>query len=88
MIDLHIGRQTYDFDCGAKALQTVMAYYGVDVREDELMETLGTGTQGTETRVPGQGVWRVDSAGSETNGRVWTPRDCPCTSLGGPLHDT
>lgn len=47
MIDLHIGRQTYDFDCGAKALQTVMAYYGVDVREDELMETLGTGTQGT-----------------------------------------
>ena len=47
MIDLHIGRQTFDFDCGAKALQTVMAYYGVEVREDELMAALGTGEQGT-----------------------------------------
>ncbi|MBN2180143.1 MAG: C39 family peptidase [Deltaproteobacteria bacterium] len=47
MIELHIGRQTFDFDCGAKALQTVMAYYGVDVREDELMEALGTGEEGT-----------------------------------------
>lgn len=47
MIDLHIGRQTFDFDCGAKALQTVMAYYGVEVREDELMEKLGTGAEGT-----------------------------------------
>ncbi len=47
MIDLHIGRQTFDFDCGAKALQTVLAYYGVDVREDELMAALGTGKEGT-----------------------------------------
>ncbi|MBN2062876.1 MAG: C39 family peptidase [Deltaproteobacteria bacterium] len=47
MIDLHVTRQTFDFDCGAKALQTVMAYYGVEVREDELMETLGTGEDGT-----------------------------------------
>jgi len=47
MIDLHTGRQTFDFDCGAKALQLVMAYYGVEVREDELMEALGTGKEGT-----------------------------------------
>ena len=47
MIELHIGRQTFDFDCGAKALQTVLAYYGVDVREEELMEVLGTGEEGT-----------------------------------------
>ena len=47
MIDLHIGRQTFDFDCGAKALQTVMAYYGVEVRQDELMGDLGTGEEGT-----------------------------------------
>ncbi|MFH1940927.1 MAG: cysteine peptidase family C39 domain-containing protein [bacterium] len=47
MINLHIGRQTFDFDCGAKALQTVMAYYGVDVREDELIQELGTGKDGT-----------------------------------------
>jgi predicted double-glycine peptidase len=47
MINLHFGRQTFDFDCGAKALQTVMAYYGVDIREDELMKELGTGKDGT-----------------------------------------
>jgi len=40
MIDLPIGRQTFDFDCGAKALQLVMAYYGVDIREDELIKEL------------------------------------------------
>jgi len=46
MINLHIGRQTFDFDCGAKALQTVMAYYGIDIREDELFKELGTGKDG------------------------------------------
>ena len=43
MINLHGGRQTFDFDCGPKALQVVMAYYGVEVREDELIVALGTG---------------------------------------------
>ena len=47
MINLHSGRQTFDFDCGPKALQTVMAYYGVEVREDELIEALGAGEDGT-----------------------------------------
>lgn len=47
MINLHIGRQTSDYDCGAMALQLVMAYYGVDVRGDRLMEALGTGKDGT-----------------------------------------
>jgi predicted double-glycine peptidase len=49
MIELHIGRQTFDFDCGAKALQTVMAYYGVDVREDELIKELKTTLEGTRS---------------------------------------
>lgn len=43
MINLHSGRQVFDFDCGAAALQIVMAYYGVEVRADELMAALGTG---------------------------------------------
>ena len=47
MIELPIGRQTFDFDCGAKALQLVMAYYGVDVREDELMAELKVDSHGT-----------------------------------------
>ena len=40
MIDIPGGRQTFDFDCGAKALQLVMAYYGIDIREDELIKEL------------------------------------------------
>jgi len=47
MINLHIGRQTFDFDCGVKALQIVIAYYGIDIREDELIKELGTGKDGT-----------------------------------------
>ncbi len=47
MINLKIARQTFDFDCGAKVLQTVMAYYGVEVREDELMKELHTNSDGT-----------------------------------------
>jgi predicted double-glycine peptidase len=37
VIELPIGRQTFDFDCGAKALQIVMAYYGMDISEGDLM---------------------------------------------------
>lgn len=47
MIDLHIGKQTCDYDCGVQALQTVMNYYGVEVDSDELKKTLGTSEQGT-----------------------------------------
>lgn len=47
MIDLHIGKQIYDYDCGAQALQTVMHYYGVDIGGDELMDALCTSEEGT-----------------------------------------
>ncbi|HOP46319.1 MAG TPA: cysteine peptidase family C39 domain-containing protein [Desulfobacteraceae bacterium] len=47
MLNMHSGRQTFEYDCGAKALQTVMAYYGIDIREDELIRELGTGKDGT-----------------------------------------
>jgi predicted double-glycine peptidase len=43
VIELPIGRQTFDFDCGAKALQIVMAYYGTDISEGDLM-TVYTGS--------------------------------------------
>lgn len=42
MIDLHIGKQIYDYDCGVQALLNVMTYYGTEVDRDELMLTLGT----------------------------------------------
>jgi predicted double-glycine peptidase len=50
VIDLPIGRQTFDFDCGAKALQLVMAYYGIDIREDELMKELKPDRDGTPVK--------------------------------------
>ena len=46
-IDLPSGRQSFDFDCGAQALQMVFAYFGMDVREGELWESLQVGNQGT-----------------------------------------
>lgn len=55
LIDLHIGRQTYDYDCGAQALQSLMHYYGTEIRGDALMEALGTSEEGT----PPQALVRV-----------------------------
>ena len=35
-------RQTYNFDCGVTVLQQVLIYYGIEKREDELIELLNT----------------------------------------------
>lgn len=44
-------RQTFNYDCGASALQAVMVYYGVEMREDILMREAGTTKQyGTPVR--------------------------------------
>ncbi|HAS27625.1 MAG TPA: hypothetical protein DCR59_00215 [Dehalococcoidia bacterium] len=50
IIDLPGGRQTFDFDCGATALQLVMAYYGIEVRSDELYSKLLINSDGTPIR--------------------------------------
>ncbi len=50
MIDLPSGRQAFDFDCGAKALQLVIAYYGIDTREDDLMQQLKCSSRGTPVK--------------------------------------
>jgi len=42
ILDVPTTRQTFDYDCGAKALQTLFAYYGIDIRQDHLMEALKT----------------------------------------------
>jgi predicted double-glycine peptidase len=47
LIDLPTGRQSFDFDCGPKALQLVMAYYGLDFAEGELIEELKSSSEGT-----------------------------------------
>jgi len=47
MINIPSGIQTFDFDCGAKALQLIMAYYGIEKREDELISDLKSDKDGT-----------------------------------------
>lgn len=48
-IDFPQVRQATDYSCGAAALQVVLAYYGLDFREDELKEILKTNPEsGTE----------------------------------------
>ncbi|MDY0060213.1 MAG: N-formylglutamate amidohydrolase [Myxococcota bacterium] len=51
VLEIHNLRQTFDFDCGAKALQTLFAYYGVDLREDALLRELEVDeTHGTDVQ--------------------------------------
>jgi ABC-type bacteriocin/lantibiotic exporter with double-glycine peptidase domain len=40
-------KQTYDCDCGAKAAQGILAYYGIDVMEDKIMKIAKTTKAGT-----------------------------------------
>lgn len=35
-------RQTYEYDCGAKSLQAVLAYYGIEIREEILIKMAKT----------------------------------------------
>lgn len=35
-------RQVYSYDCGANALQSILTYYGYDLREEEIMKMAGT----------------------------------------------
>lgn len=46
-------RQTYTYDCGACALESILAYYGVEVREEFLMKEART------TKRDGTGVHRM-----------------------------
>lgn len=74
MIDLHNMRQTYDFDCGVKALQAVMVYYGVEERADALYEALDADDRhGTSV---GKMIEVAESRGFQVvAGQNWTLED-------------
>ena len=35
-------KQSYDYDCGAKAVQAVLSYYSIKTKESDLIDQLGT----------------------------------------------
>jgi len=39
------GRQFYNYDCGANAMQSVLHYYGIEVREDKIVKIAKTTKQ-------------------------------------------
>jgi len=47
ILEFPILRQTYNYDCGAKAIQSVLVYYGIDVNEGNIMELANTNKWGT-----------------------------------------
>lgn len=40
-------RQTYEYDCGAKALQALFIFYGQDLNEEDIMKKAQTSRKGT-----------------------------------------
>lgn len=55
ILDFPEHRQIYDYDCGASALTTVLAYYGIDEREDQIWKIADITKAGTDPR----GILRV-----------------------------
>jgi ABC-type bacteriocin/lantibiotic exporter with double-glycine peptidase domain len=47
LLDFPEARQATGFDCGAAAIQALLFYYGVEAREDYLVEALGSKDEGT-----------------------------------------
>jgi predicted double-glycine peptidase len=47
IIDFPEFRQTFEYDCGANALQSVLAFYGINVREEVLIKQVGTTEKGS-----------------------------------------
>ncbi len=47
LLDFPVLRQTYNYDCGAKALQSVLVYYGIEIREDKIINFAHTNRDGT-----------------------------------------
>jgi ABC-type bacteriocin/lantibiotic exporter with double-glycine peptidase domain len=64
--------QTYCYDCGAKALQAVLVYYGIEIREDNIIKFAGTTKDGTSI----QGIIKVATKyGLKTVSRQMTIND-------------
>lgn len=47
LLDVPHVQQAYEFDCGASALQAVLNYYGIEVREELVIDAAGTDPTGT-----------------------------------------
>lgn len=43
-------RQISEFDCGANALQSVLAYYGIEINEEEILKEAKTSQKGTSVQ--------------------------------------
>lgn len=47
ILEFPLLRQAYNYDCGATAVQSVLDYYGVDAKEQSVMEIANTKRSGT-----------------------------------------
>lgn len=47
ILDFPVLRQTFSYDCGAKAIQAVLVYYGIEIREDKIIKSARTCEEGT-----------------------------------------
>lgn len=65
-------RQTYNYDCGAKALQSVLTYYGIKLREDYIIKSTGTSKSGTTIK---KLIKVAADNGLKTNSRQMTIND-------------
>jgi len=48
LIEVPKVRQVYEYDCGAAVTQSILGYFGIDVREDKLIKLAKTNTFGTD----------------------------------------
>ena len=47
MLNFPESRQTFNYDCGARAMLSVLSYYGIDVNESKILKIAKTNPKGT-----------------------------------------
>lgn len=47
LLDFPELRQIFEFDCGANVLQSVLAYYGIEINEEKILKEAKTSKKGT-----------------------------------------
>lgn len=65
-------RQTYGYDCWAKALQSILVYYGIEAREDHIIKYAKTSKDGTSI----EGIIKAaNKYGLKTDSKKMTIKD-------------
>lgn len=86
ILDFPHSRQSNIYNCGPSAVQTILQYYGIDMREGEIARELGTNTSGTnpnpiEKFLKSKGLKIISNTMNQNDLKKYTDQNYPILIL-------